>query len=182
MQVLLSKSRLFEKILVLYRSRLMNMQLLVDFTKNPDRKLKQKLSTPESLRALLSLLVPAAQDWYRDGLIESAAMKQARTDYLSANDFISDFISEFCVINQNASISRKDFLDKIKSEYSAECNRMGDRAIVEAVSKVDRIIYQRGTGNARRFFGISWQKDTTDDDLMSGQPLSKEEFDLSQFD
>ena len=162
--------------------RLMNMQLLVDFTKNPDRKLKQKLSTPESLRALLSLLVPAAQDWYRDGLIESAAMKQARTDYLSANDFISDFISEFCVINQNASISRKDFLDKIKSEYSAECNRMGDRAIVEAVSKVDRIIYQRGTGNARRFFGISWQKDTTDDDLMSGQPLSKEEFDLSQFD
>ena len=143
--------------------RLMNMKFEADFTKNPDRKLKQKLATPEALRALLSLVVDAAQDWYRDGLIESSAMKQARADYLSDNDFISEFISEHCFRAPNASIPRKTFLSRLRSEYLSECSQLSDRALAEAVAKISGISYRRA-GGGFKFFGVDFNKPTADND------------------
>lgn len=133
--------------------RLMNMKFEADFTKNPDRKLKQKLATPEALSALLSLVVSAAQEWYRDGLIESSAMKQARADYLSDNDFIAEFISAHCTRDPNASTTRKAFLTRIRTEYSSECAQMSDRALIDAVQKISGISYRRAKGGFK-FFGV----------------------------
>ncbi len=148
--------------------RLMNMKFEADFTKNPDRKLKQKLATPESLRALLSLLVDASQAWYRDGLLESAAMKQARADYLADNDFIGEFISQYCKLENNLSIPREDFLNRLKSKYSSECAKFNnDRALAKAVEKIEGISYKRSK-NGFRFYGVGWHQETTDNEDLRG--------------
>ena len=50
-------------------------------------------------------------------------MRQATRDYLNENDFISEFISEHCERGQNLFIPRKQFLERLKNEYPAECLR-----------------------------------------------------------
>ena len=136
--------------------RLLNMNFYADFTQNPDRHLKEKLLTNEALSGFLTLLVAAAQCWYRDGLIVTSAMKDATHRYLAENDFIVEFISEFCTRDEEKSIDRKSFLNKLKEEYPAECSQLSDRALTEIVSRVNGISYRRTTGGERRFFGIKW--------------------------
>ena len=136
--------------------RLLNMNFYSDFTQNPDRHLKEKLLTNEARSGFLTLLIIAAQCLYRDGLIVTSAMKEATNRYLAENDFIVEFISEFCSRDEGKSIDRKSFLNKLKEEYSAECSRLSDRALIEIASRVEGISYRRTTGGERKFFGIKW--------------------------
>ena len=140
--------------------RLMNIYFTQSFIGNKrDPHLKEKLASPDALAGFLSLIVEAAKLWYRDGLLESNAMRQATRNYLNENDFISEFISEHCTRGAKLSIPRKQFLDKLKSEYSAECIRLfnnRDRALVDAIRRIDGISYDN-KGGAYRFQGIGWQ-------------------------
>lgn len=139
--------------------RLLNMLFNADFTKNPDTLLKKKLLAPDSLAAMLSLLVDAAQLFYRDGLIIADSMREQTRSYLAENDFIYDFISEYCQRGQNLSIPRQQFLGRLKEKCSDECFQQfknSDRALTDAISRIDGISYRRTTGGERKFFGIGW--------------------------
>ena len=162
--------------------RLMNMKFEADFTQNPDRQLKRKLLSPNALSALLSKLVDAAKDWYRDGLLVSSAMKDAMRDYLADNDFVSEFIAEQCFRAPNASILRKEFLSRIRTEYPSECAQMSDRALADTVTKIEGISCRRGTGGGRRFFGVGWSKDIADADDRDDYHAEQADYDVSQFD
>ena len=138
--------------------RLLNMLFSADFTKNPDTLLKKKLLTPDSLSAMLSLLVDAAQLFYRDGLIIADSMREQTRSYLAENDFIYDFISEYCQRGQNLSIPRQQFLARLKEKCSDECFqqfRNSDRALTDAIKRIDGISYCRDM-NGYQFFGIGW--------------------------
>ena len=130
--------------------RLMNIHFTQSFIGNErDPHLKEKLVSPESLSGFLSLIVEAAKIWYRDGLLESSAMRQATRDYLNENDFISEFISEHCVRETNASIPRKKFLERLKNEYPAECSRLfnnRDRTLVDVIRRIKGISYNNKCG------------------------------------
>ena len=139
--------------------RLLNMLFSADFTKNPDTLLKKKLLAPDSLSAMLSLLVDAAQLFYRDGLIIADSMREQTRSYLAENDFIYDFISEYCQRGQNLSIPRQQFLGRLKEKCSDECFQQfknSERALTDAISRIDGISYRRTTGGERKFFGIGW--------------------------
>ena len=104
----------------------------------------------------------AAQIWYRDGLLESSAMKQATHDFLHENDFIGEFIEEHCQRGANLSISRKAFLERLKKEYPAECLRQfsnRDRALVEAIRRVEGVSYDNKSG-VYKIKGIGWRNTT----------------------
>lgn len=138
--------------------RLLNMLFGADFTKNPDTLLKKKLLTSDSLSAMLSLLVDAAQLFYRDGLIIADSMREQTRNYLAENDFIYDFISEYCQRGQNLSIPRQQFLGRLKEKCSDECFqqfRNSDRALTDAIKRIDGISYRRDM-NGYQFFGIGW--------------------------
>ena len=144
-----------------------------------DTNLKAKLNSPDARAGFLNILVEQAGYWYRDGLLlPSGAMKRATNDYFSQNDFIGAFIDEFCTYNPHKSISRKEFLNKLKNEYPGECARQfgnRDRDITDAVKRFDGIDYKRIKGSYH-FFGIAWNSD----DTYRGEPV--EDYDLSQFD
>lgn len=156
--------------------RLLNVNFSADFTRNPDRHLKQKLSTPTALSALLGKLVTAAQEWYRDGLVESALMKQARRKYVRDNDFLGEFVDEFCQRGEGLKIDRQSFLNKLKSEYPAETARFTDRGLIQMIQRVEGISYSRSTGGARVLSGIGWARgDTRHDDYFDGEPVAADE-------
>lgn len=94
---------------------------------NLDPALPKKLATPDACAAMLSILVPHAAAWYRDseaigtGLLEATAMKAAKTEYLSENDFIEEFFCESCTFaNATAEIPIKDFEERLKAAFPYE--------------------------------------------------------------
>ena len=139
--------------------RLLNIDFTQSFIGNQrDPYLKKKLAEPDAQSGFLSLIVDAAVLWYRDGLLESSAMKQATHDFLYENDFIGEFIAEYCEREQNLSIPRKAFLERLKKEYPAECLRQfsnRDRALVDAIKRVEGLSYVN-KGGTYRFKGIGW--------------------------
>ena len=144
--------------------RLMNIDFVQSFIGSQrDPYLKRKLAEPDALSGFLSLIVDNAILWYRDGLLESSAMKQATHDFLHENDFIGEFIEEHCQRDTNLSIPRKAFIERLKKEYPAECLRQfnnRDRALVDAIRRIDGISYRRGAGGGYQFFGIGWRNAT----------------------
>ena len=125
-----------------------------DFTGDKgDETLKQRLQTKDALSAMLNLLVENAVDWYKDGLFISDKMKTDRDNYFADNDFISDFISEFCVRGDGLSTKRKDFLEQLKNEYPNETRGKSDQELTSVVSKIEGISYKR-IGGTYRFYNI----------------------------
>ena len=171
--------------------RLLTMNFTADFTRNPDRHLKEKLLTEQARNAFLSLLVNEAVAWHQHGLIESAAMKNATRQYLNSNDFLGEFISEFCTFGKDKSIELKGFTERLREEYRAETRTLTDRALRDLIKRLDGITFGRGKSLSRRtcLIGIGWA-DSSDDSNSANFPSQNEdsylppddEFDLSQFD
>lgn len=154
--------------------RLMNITFDQSFIgDNRDPNLKAKLAADDALSGLLSRIVEAAVAWYRDGLLESAAMKQAREDYLAENDFIGAFISEYCDRGADLSIPRQDFLAKLKATCAGDCLKLfgnRDRALTDAVKRMEGITMRRGgQDGANKFFGIGWKATNRID--FGGEPI-----------
>lgn len=143
--------------------RLMNIDFVQSFIGTQrDPYLKKKLAESDALSGFLSLIVDAAILWYREGLLESSAMKQATHAFLHENDFIGEFIDEHCERGSSLSIPRKAFLERLKKEYPAECLRQfsnRDRALVDAIRRIDGISYD-GKSGVYRIKGIGWRNAT----------------------
>ena len=125
-----------------------------DFTQTGDPKLKQKLQTQDALSAMLNLLVENSVEWYKSGLLVSDKMQADRDNYFAENDFISEFISEFCIRGNGLSVKRTKFLEQLKNEYPNETRGKTDRELTSAVAKIEGIDYRRGTGGGNCFFNI----------------------------
>lgn len=147
---------------------------------NLDKDLSKKLATPEALSGMLTICVEAAQMWYREGLLESSAMKDTKADYLNENDFIEEFISERCEFSKGASIRKKDFEERLKQEYPAETmpSRIRPRDLTKIITtKLENrgVIYEKDThSKIYEFKGVGWaetpkQQSFADD--FSGEPV-----------
>ena len=124
---------------------------------------------------MLSLLVKGAVDWYHDGLLESDDMKRAKAAYLESNDFLREFFAENCVFADDKFIPRKKLLPRIREQYPAQVMRLfgnSDRALTEAIAKIDGISYGAGGKNKTySFYGVGWQEDD-----FGGTPISSADY------
>lgn len=134
-----------------------------------DPHLKEKLLAPENLRGLLKILVAEAGKWYRDGLIISDAMKDATRNNLYANDFITDFLEEFCDIGEGkGKIARRALLDKL-FEKCPQARRFSDRDLCKMIEK--RGVPYAKLHGVMTFTGIRF---LTDDDFR-GKPVDPDD-------
>ena len=103
-----------------------------------DLGLPKRLLEDENLSALLSIIVDGAYDFYREGkLIESAEMQTSRKTYVADNDFIAQFIEEFCVVGDDKYCLRKIFLEELRKKFGAECSRYrNDRELGNLVEQL----------------------------------------------
>ena len=122
-----------------------------------DPHLKYRLTESDALTGILTVLVNECLAWQRDGLIISEAMTAEKKAYLESNDFITDFIAEFCERGDGKPIARADFLSRLKNAYP-QARAIGDRALTEMIDKVEGVSYRRSHG-ARKFFGVEWKDD-----------------------
>lgn len=134
-----------------------------------DPRLKEKLLAPENLRGLLKILVDEAVAWNKDGLIISDAMTKATRDNLYANDFVSDFLEEFCDVgNGKGEMPRRVLLDKLY-EKCPQARQHSDRDLCKMIEKRG-VLYMRSM-HGFVFRGIRF---LTDDD-WSGEPVAPDE-------
>ena len=142
-----------------------------DFTKNPDTTLQNFLQTKDAMAALLNILVENAMAWHKDGLIISEKMNQDREKYFAENDFVTEFISEFCERGGMLSVSRKDLLSELRTEYPSETKGKSDRELTSLTAKIDGITYKRGgKDGGNKFFGIAlrdgYKQENLSDDFL----------------
>lgn len=144
--------------------RLIVVRFEQDFTQKPDTKLKQFLQSDDALSALLNLLVAEAVAWYKGGgLIVSDKMRHDRDSYLTENDFISEFIEEYCIRGNDRSVSLKDFIKRLRDAYQAETFEnygKGDKALTKVIEKIPGITKRRITAG-NMLFGIGWRDTDT---------------------
>ena len=124
-----------------------------------DVTLPAKLTTPENRSALLKILVGHAQDFYRNGLIESDDMKAAKAEYFNENDFVSNFVDEFCIVGEGGVIARKDFEARLISAYPSETSRLKKRDLLRVITERLNFLgsaYMKAHGNQNVFKNIRW--------------------------
>lgn len=127
--------------------RIHGVDFLQHFTDlNRDPHLKKKLLAPDALSGLLTILVAAAKEWYQHGLIFSNAMETSTRNYFAQNDFLSEFISEFCQYGNGKFIEINSFLKRLKEEYPAETRTISDRNLKDMIKRLhgrNGITYKR---------------------------------------
>lgn len=158
----------------------LNERLIVArFTKtftgeNCDPHLKEKLSQPDNLSGVLTVLVDECLKWQREGLTVSAAMKREKTEYLQTQDFVKEFIDEFCERGAEFSVRRSDLINRIVAEYPDKTQGLTKQALRAAFEKAG-VHYRRGKGGYK-FFGIRFLPDFTEQqDFISPEDLPFEE-------
>ena len=143
---------------------------------NLDMKLPKKLAAADALSGMLTILAKAAQAWYRDGLLESDSMKTAKTDYLNENDFIEEFISDYCIFRSDASIKRKDFVEQLKQKFPYETmpNRIRTRDLIKLITnKLEQhgvISTLNSHAKFYEFKGVGWLGEPLSD-TFEGEPI-----------
>ena len=138
--------------------RIRNVPFSQTFTGDrADRKLPEKLATPEARSAMLSILVAEAQAWYRNGLLESEEMVAAKDAYINYNDFIGEFVNENCEFG-GGFIELREFLEALR-DNSDEARKTSERILKDMVKKwfvgKDGVTYKKSTDKDSRRFGFS---------------------------
>ena len=159
----------------IYR-RIMRVEFNQEFKgTNADKTLKRRLVEPDALAGLLSILVADAVKYYRDGLIESAAMKTAKEEYFAEQDYIGAFIDEtFTVTDSNKSIPLSAVLSKLRDYAPSETAKLSDVALRKQVTQVfdSKDVKHKKTKKGIEFFGIDW----TANDINSADEYSDIDF------
>ena len=141
-----------------FQRRLLRIEFTQDFRNCADLTLKDRLATQDSLDSFLSILVAAARDWYKYGLIVTEAMKNAAEEYLNENDFLSEFISTYCNLDAEGRIGRQNFTSKLRATYADATAKLSDRSLSEMFKKIPGVEYGRKAG-AYWLFGIAWKEE-----------------------
>ena len=147
--------------------RMINFAFNVQFgtaERPADRNLKKKLLLPENLTALLALLVRESVAWFKGGgLIISDEMRKATERHLRQNDFIRDFLEDYYVRAEKATVKVKDFLEHLRREYPNETTRFKRADLIELVAK-EGVEVKVGAGKVKIFKGIGRKSDSVFDD------------------
>ena len=125
-----------------------------------DATLPAKLTTPENRSALLNILVSHSQDFYRNGLIESDNMKAAKAEYFNENDFVANFVDEFCIIGEGGDIKRKDFEARLISAYPSDTSRLKKKDLLRVITERLNFLgaqYMQDRHRNNLFRNIKWQ-------------------------
>ena len=134
-----------------------------------DPHLKEKLLAPDNLRGLLKILVAEAGAWYKDGLIISDAMTNATRENLYANDFLSDFLEEFCEVGTGkGKMPRRVLLDKLYEKYP-QARRFNERDLCKMIQK--RGVRYVKTMGVMTFVDIRFLPDED----FSGEPVNPDD-------
>ena len=115
-----------------------------------------RLLASRSLTGALNILVPAAVDWYREGLLKpSTLMQRARDEFLGENDWLGDFLTERYEFGDGDDfvVKRKDLIEDLRDQC-ADSARFRDSDLVGMITKVEGITYTKATGNVNIFRGI----------------------------
>ena len=103
-----------------------------------DPELLEKLATERA--GILAWLVRGCLDWQRVGLGEPAAVSEATSNYRVEQDFLSEFISERCIVQPQAWVSRT----AIFAEYQEWSQRVGERQPLDRAALYDRLRRTKG--------------------------------------
>ena len=117
--------------------RIFQLNFSQDFRKIGNPNILDILTTPSSLTALLSLLVEEAKEYYKTGLLESEEMQSAKADYIKSNDFISEFIDEFCI--RKDKVRCKTFIEQLIEQYPQNCKTHSYRSLFKMIQNVPGI-------------------------------------------
>ena len=126
-----------------------------DFRQNPDPFLKKKLLEQSAKDYFLSMLINAAGQWYKTGLHVPENLQQTAKEYLAAQDFIAEFISENCEHSAGSFIKRQDFVDKLRDAYPRE-TPANNHTLKEMLEKINGVEYTRKEGGYI-LDGIKWR-------------------------
>ena len=123
---------------------------------NIDRQLPEKLRTDEALTGLLSLLVDEALEFYKTNrLIESREMSAARKNYIDENDFITEFIEEYCLLGEGKFVSGKDLINAIRDKYKVRSMSFKDKELRQMIQKARPSVTYGLNGRVMSFMGIA---------------------------
>lgn len=138
-----------------YLARLLVVKFTQQFTgENCDPKLKQKLLAPDVLSGVLSVLISECLEWQKHGLIISDAMTAEKNEYRDSNNFIADFINEFCVVKENARCKRTDLLQTLTLNYSADTKGLSQKALLDMILNAEPKVTRKTTNQGVMLFGI----------------------------
>ena len=73
-------------------------------------------------------------------------METSTRNYFAQNDFLSEFISEFCEYGDGKFIEINSFLKRLKEEYPAETRTISDRNLKDMIKRLhgkNGITYKR---------------------------------------
>jgi putative DNA primase/helicase len=98
-----------------------------------DPGLMEKLAADRP--AILAWLLRGCLEWQEDGLGDSTAVTKATSGYRKDQDFFNEFLTDCCVMQSDAWISRADVL-RLYQEWS---QRIGERHPLTRVALYDRL-------------------------------------------
>ena len=103
---------------------------------NIDKRLPAKLAAEDAMSALLSILLFYAKKFYEtDRLIESPSMKTSRNTYFNKNDFILEFVEEYCVVGKQYSVSSKELLRILHDKYKYQASSFSNKELREMLQQ-----------------------------------------------
>ena len=119
-----------------YNERLLVAKFPQQFTGDKcDPHLKDKLLEGEVLSGVLSTLVNECLAWQRDGLIVSDAMKAEKENYFNENNFIADFICEFCAVGEDKTCPRNALLATLRGNFNNDVRGLTDKVLIDMLQK-----------------------------------------------
>lgn len=151
------------------RRRIMVAEFPQQFTdETRDVAIKSFLNSPEAKCGFLSKLVEESVKWYREGLIESAAMKETKSAWLditpNGNDAEIDyatelavyqFLDQYCDLAEEGKIKRLEMYAKFR--YHNPNIAITDDNLKKAILSYDENISYINEKRPRRFEGLSWK-------------------------
>ena len=115
-----------------------------------DKTLEATLSSEQEITGALTLLVEQARLYYREGLLESTAMKEEKLDYLAQNDWLKDFVAENCVLGADESCTRSEMLARLAEFKPAR--GLSERSLTNMLKKIDGVNYGRKPHSGIMYF------------------------------
>jgi putative DNA primase/helicase len=150
--------------------RLVLLPFMRNFSSDPkverDLKLKDKLLLEKT--GVLSLLVRAAIEYQKTGLVAPKSVEEARDSYRKDMDLLAEWIEECCDVGPNLSSSMQD-LWRSWEQFAKERGNLGyvKSSIALGRRLEARFVRQKGTGGARLRNGIAL-KGRFEDEIVAG--------------
>ena len=105
--------------------------------------LKQKLITPSEKSGILNRLLFGFTNYDLFGLPTSKLMNNERDSYLADNDLLTAFIEDYCILEEGATVKRKDLLAHVKAHGAFDLRSRPDKDIINAFARHSGITYRR---------------------------------------